>query len=149
LRRGQVATLIGIDSNVLARYIVRDEPQQTALATSFIEKVCTEESPGFIGHIVMCELVWVLRQTYKLDKGIIVDVLAQVLRSKELEVEDTELCHAALRDFRTGPADFADYLLAQRNYRNGCRYTVTFDRKAARHDFFRLLIDANSMEEVS
>lgn len=56
--------MLGVDTKLLVRYIVRDDPRQTAMATRFIERLLARENPGFIGNIVLCELVWVLESVY-------------------------------------------------------------------------------------
>ncbi len=60
--------MTGIDTNVLVRYIVQDDPAQSALATTFIEKNCTAKKPGFINLIVLCELTWVLKRAYRAER---------------------------------------------------------------------------------
>ncbi len=129
----------GIDTNVLVRYIVQDDPKQAAIATRFIEGECTNEHPGFISHIVLCELVWVLESCYAQDKDTIGTVLEQLLKVAQLEIEDPQCVWLALSDYRGGSADFSDHLLARANLASGCEQTVTFDRKAGAAPGFRLL----------
>lgn len=52
--------MIGLDTNALVRYVVRDDAQQTAAATRLIESSCKTNDPGLIALVVLCELVWVL-----------------------------------------------------------------------------------------
>ena len=131
--------MIGLDTNVLARYIVQDDPAQAAAATRLIEGQCTAESPGYVSVPVLLELVWVLTSAYGYEKAIVVPVIRQVLRTAELAVEDHQVVRAALRDFESGAADFADYLIAHRNHARGCTRTCTFDRRAARGRYFALV----------
>lgn len=131
--------MIGLDTNILVRYIVQDEPEQALAAVRLIESRCTRQSPGFVSILVLLELVWVLAAAYEYDKPVIVSVVGQVLRTTEFSVEDGELVWLALRDFESGNADFADCLIAHRNHSSGCETTFTFDRRAARGRYFALV----------
>ena len=131
--------MTGLDTNVLVRYIVQDDPRQSRLAEEFIERSCDETTPGFISQIVLCELVWVLRRSYGYSKEIISQVLRQILSTKELRVEQSSCVWRAVKAFESGGADFSDYLLGAFHQQEGCRFTVTFDEKAARSDLFSLL----------
>jgi len=129
----------GIDTNVLVRYMVQDDPTQSKLAARFIERECTRESPGFVNRIVLCELVWVLDGVYRYPKERIIDALEKLLRIDRFMVEDVQSAWSALQKYRSGPADFADYLLGILNRRAGCDSTVSFDRGACRSGDFTLL----------
>ena len=128
----------GLDTNLLVRYLVRDDPVQAAAARRFIFQNCTPQAPGFVNRIVVCELVWVLESRYKLERGQIVGALAELLEAEQLLFEDEEDLRAAVARYREG-ADLADSLLAAVNRRAGCDYTATFDRKAGRLEGFRVL----------
>lgn len=121
----------GLDTNVLVRYLVQDDPQQTARATRFVEQECSPDAPGHLSHIVLCELVWVLESCYDQNRAGILRVLEAVLGVAELEVESPATVWLALDDYRSGKADFSDHLLARSNGSRGCETTVTFDGKAA------------------
>lgn len=128
--------MIGLDTNVLARYIVQDDPEQSAASVRLIESRCTPQSPGWIGVTALVELSWVLSTAYRYEKNVIVSVIRQLLRTTELKVEDSETAWNALREFESGGGEFADYLLSHRNHRNGCARTYAFDRRAARGRHF-------------
>jgi len=129
----------GIDTNVLARYLVGDEPRQTARAARFIERECSQETPGYINRIVLCELVCVLSGAYEYSREQIADVLKLLMRTAELRVEDHDAAWNAIKDYERGLCDFPDSYLALTNRRAGCESTVTFDRRAARHQYFKRL----------
>ena len=131
--------MIGLDTNVLVRYIVRDDPKQTAVATEVIEKCCTLEAPGWINLIVVCELTWVLQRVYNHPRGSIAGVLETILTSNELKVESADTVWQALRKFRKGTADLADYLIGARNALHDACPTYTFDKRAAADPDFHLL----------
>jgi predicted nucleic-acid-binding protein len=130
--------MIGIDTNVLVRYIVQDDEQQGAIATRWIES-CTVETPGWISVIVLCEMVWVLSGAYGYDKTTVQSVLQRIFFACELAVEKQEYAWSALRDYAQGNADFSDYLIIHLNRSSGCEYTVSFDKKASNHRLVRLL----------
>ena len=131
--------MIGLDTNVLVRYIVQDDVEQAAAATRLIETRCTQQATGYVSVVVLLELIWVLAGAYEYDKSVVASVVGQVLRTTEFTVEDGELVWLALRDFESGGADFADCLIAHRNHSRGCETTFTFDRKAAKRRYFSLV----------
>jgi len=130
--------MIGIDTNVLVRYIVQDDELQAAMATEAIE-ACDVGDPGWISVIVLCETAWVLSRAYGYEKATVQAVLQQILLASELVVEQQDQAWLALRDFALGNADFSDYLIARMNQAVGCKHTMTFDKKASSHQLFRLL----------
>ncbi len=129
----------GIDTNVLVRYIVQDDPAQSLKATHFIEKTCSEERSVFISGIVLCELVWVLESAYEYPKKLIADVLETVLMTCQFCIFQPEILWNSLQAYRNQNIDFADSYIAHLNAANECEYTITFDKKAARLKFFKLL----------
>ncbi|MEW6544329.1 MAG: type II toxin-antitoxin system VapC family toxin [Nitrospirota bacterium] len=131
--------MIGLDTNVLVRYLVQDDPGQSRKASQFITRGCTRESPGFINRIVLCELVWVLETAYGYSKETIAGVLEKVLRTSQFEVEDVQAAWTAFRLYQKGKADFADCLIGILNRRHGCDRTITFDRLAGELDAFEML----------
>ena len=132
--------MIGLDTNVLVRYIVQDDPEQARLATQALEAQCTSKSPGLINVIVLCKLIWVLARGYGYDRQLVGLVIRRILSSPELLVEEDEAVWQALKVYEQGTADFSDYLLGLLNHRAGASPTLTFDRKAATESFFELLI---------
>ena len=128
--------MIGLDTNTLVRYIVQDHAEQALAATRLIEGRCTERSPGYVSALVLTELVWVLNGAYGYTGSDVTRVILQLLRTTEFNIEDSDAVWAALRESETGTADFADYLIAQRNRTAGCTSTYTFNRDAARGKYF-------------
>jgi len=131
--------MIGLDTNVLIRYITQDDREQADIATHWIETNCSIKKPGWISAIVLCEMVWVLSRAYDYDKATVHSVLQRVFLACELVVEAQEDAWVALRAYAQGNADFSDYLIACMNRSAGCEYTVTFDRKASEHRLVQLL----------
>ena len=125
--------MIGLDTNVLVRYVTQDDPAQAEQATRLIETRCTTADPGRVAHIVLCELVWVLTRAYAYSKAQAVSVLEQILVTAELAVESESLALQALDAYRAGGADFSDYLLTLGNREAGCETTYSFDAKLCAH----------------
>src|SRR5258708_4129795 len=111
---------------------------QLHVASRFIENDCSKQEPGFVNQIVLAELVWVLERGYKLDRSVVVAALEALLLARQLSIEHPEDVRAAIRDYMKGE-DFADGLIGAWNTRVGCKYTATFDRRAARRNGFRLI----------
>lgn len=131
--------MIGLDTNVLVRYIVRDDPAQTALADHCIDHRCSREQPGYVSHLVLAELYWVLSSGYGYPRQMLGEVLTTLLSSEEVKIQDAPLVRTALGDFSAGAADFADCLIGLLHQRAECETTVTFDKKATRLPTHRLL----------
>lgn len=131
--------MIGLDTNVLVRYLVQDDPGQSRKATQVIARRCTRDDPGLINRIVLCELVWVLESAYGYSKETIVAVLEKLLRTSQLKIEDTQSAWTSFRMYQKGKADFADCLMGATNRLGGCNETVTFDRAASKLEDFQLL----------
>ena len=123
--------MIGLDTNVLVRYIMQDDAKQAAKATKLIEGLTAQE-PGFITLVSVVELVWVLSSAYLLDRDQIVQALDVILRSKQLVVDQAGHVLRALRAFGAGRADFADCLIERTAVAAGCAKTMTFDVAASK-----------------
>jgi predicted nucleic-acid-binding protein len=123
--------VIGLDTNIVVRYLTRDDPAQSAAAVRIIDSL-NANAPGFLSLVVIAELVWVLETSYDFKKSEIVQVLDNLLRSEELVVERAEIVTQALRAFSASRAGFTDCLIERCGHAVGCRYTATFDQRAAR-----------------
>jgi len=131
--------VIALDTNVLVRYVVGDEPRQAAAARRLIESSCSVESPGVVSLVVLCELVWVLRQGYGCERSEVALVLRRLLAAQELAPERSELAWQALNLYEEGTADFSDYVIGLCGRDEKAAVTVTFDRRAAASPLFRLV----------
>lgn len=130
--------MIGLDTNVIVRYIVQDDPIQSDSATQLFESF-TGESPGFISIVALIETVWTLRSFYDAPRTRIQRVIETLLRSRGVIIEHRDLVWIALGEYSRGNADFADYLIEQRARAAGCDYTLTFDRDAVATAGMKLL----------
>lgn len=130
--------MIGLDTNVVVRYLTHDHAVQTATAVRLIDSL-SADSPGFLSLVVIAELAWVLEGCYRFKKNEIEQVLETLLRSRELTVERAEIVAQALRKFTASDADFADCLIERCGHAAECQFTVTFDRDAAKGADMKLL----------
>lgn len=131
--------MIGLDTNVLVRYLTQDAPIQSPLATDFIEQQLSTSNLGIISHLVLCEVGWVLSRAYHYSREQVAQALHAIMTCQEFQVESVEVAILAWQDYIQGNADFSDYLLARAHQKLGADYTITFDRKAAITPTFKLL----------
>jgi predicted nucleic-acid-binding protein len=117
----------GIDTNILVRFLVRDDPEQAQTVRSLFERAEIENDRFHVSSIVLCELVWVLRSRYRLGREDVCSILDALLDIGLLQIQDRDLARRALAEFRQGPADFSDYLIGWQDRRAGCEETLTFD----------------------
>ena len=123
--------MIGLDTNVLVRYVMQDDPKQSEKASRFIESL-TPETPGFVPLVALVELAWVLTSCYGLTREQVAQALDALLRAKEIVLERAEQVSQALRAFGSSSADFADCLIERIAAAAGCEKTMTFDTGAAK-----------------
>jgi predicted nucleic-acid-binding protein len=121
--------MIGVDTNVLARFVVEDDSRQTERANAMFRRALAKGERIFISDVVLCELVWVLSSAYRVPRDEIAEVLANLTRAKEVEIGDADLVHRALAAFRTGKGDFADYVIRERALTAGCASVATFEKR--------------------
>jgi predicted nucleic-acid-binding protein len=105
---GQV---IGLDTNVLVRYLVQDDKVQSGAATRLVEKVLTVETPGFISLVALVEVIWVLESCYHCTRQEVAAIIERLLRVKQMRVQDAEVVWRAWRLYAGGKTDFADCLI--------------------------------------
>ncbi len=128
----------GIDTNILVRYLVQDDAKQGEIAANYFETLKSQGETCFINHIVLCELVWVLRAVYKLSRDEIINTLESVLKTDIFEFENKDAIWKSIQQMKIGKADFSDYLIGQLNAQAGCTETVSFDKKISGVDGFRI-----------
>jgi predicted nucleic-acid-binding protein len=121
--------MIGLDTNVLVRFLTHDDPVQTPVAIKLMSSL-SPSSPGFVSLVAIAELTWVLTSLYRLEKSEVELVVENLLRSDALVVERSEIVWQALRKFKTCNAGFSDCLLERCGEAAECLYTFTFDKRA-------------------
>lgn len=124
--------MIGLDTNVLVRYLAQDEPVQSALATRLIERRLSEREPGFIGLVVLVETCWVLKRLYGASAAELRDTVRDLLDTRQFVIEQRTVVLRAVARLGDGAGDLADALIAEGAAEAGCARTVTFDRHGTR-----------------
>ena len=122
--------MLGVDTNVLVRYLVRDDQLQFEKAHRLINREVRRGEPVLVSLLVLLETEWILRSRYALAKAEIFAAISALLDATDLAFEDEPCVEQAIYSWNNSAADFADCLIAARNRRLGCRATATFDRKA-------------------
>lgn len=128
--------MIALDTNVLVRFLVEDDADQSARAARLIERAVTDDDALFVSDVVVCEVVWVLAGAYRFGRAEISGTLSELLRARHLTFRDPDGLSRALRAFEVGRADFADYLIREHARASGCETVATFDGALLRDDGF-------------
>lgn len=131
--------MIGLDTNILVRYFLDDDPVWSPTVSLLVEKHLSEDWPGYVNIVTLVELVWILRRQPSYDREKLFQLIMGMANSKVLVLEDANIVKAAAQQFRGGQAGFADYLIAERNAASGATETVTLDRKASMKSPFKHL----------
>ncbi len=122
--------MLGIDTNVLVRFLVRDDEAQFDKARKLIKREANAGQSVLISLLVLLETEWVLRSRYTLSKTAIIGAISALLDTTEIQFEDETSVEQALFIWKNNTADFADCLIGAHNHRLGCRATATFDTRA-------------------
>ncbi|HTF71391.1 MAG TPA: type II toxin-antitoxin system VapC family toxin [Edaphobacter sp.] len=131
--------MIGLDTNVILRYLLQDDPKQTPLANHIVDQVLSQENPGFITLVTVLEIVWVLRSLLKQTRTEIATHLENLLAADTLEVQNEQQVFEAVFALRRGTGEFEDALIGALNAWAGCPHTLTFDKRALRMPYFQLI----------
>lgn len=129
--------MIGLDTNILVRYLTQDDPFQSPKATETFERRLTEKNPGFVSIVAMVETVWVLERAYGLTTDEIVGAIERVLQTDVLMVENEQEVFTAVIALKEGQGSFANAVIAALGARMGCSWTLTFDQKTLRLPGFK------------
>jgi predicted nucleic-acid-binding protein len=129
----------GLDTNVLVRYLTQDDPEQARKANAVVAESTAGSGRCYIGPVVLCELTWVLRESYDRTKPDLIKTLELILATRQFEIGSKDVVRAAVEAYRTGRGDFADYLIGESHRQDGCAETVTFDRRLRGATGFRVL----------
>ena len=124
--------MTGLDTNVLVRYIMQDDPKQSPKATAIVETLAGVGS-AYITLVSMVELAWILTASFELTRAQVSLALDGIIRTKQFKIENADQVIRALRVFKLGKSDFADCLIERSANSAGCVKTITFDVKAAKY----------------
>jgi predicted nucleic-acid-binding protein len=130
--------MIGLDTNILVRYLTLDDPAQFRQAAQILERHLTEDDPGFVSLVTIAEMVWVLRSSYDFTNEQVAAAVRRMLRVPALQIQNAREVFFAAEALRKGEASFDDALIGALGAWAGCTTTFTFDRKAARLKDFKL-----------
>jgi len=125
--------VIALDTNVLVRFLVRDDEKQARRARRLIEEAIGAETEVFLSDVVLCETVWVLEASYKLKRPAIEKTLRSLLAARYLRFTSSDRVARAVAAYAAGRGDFADYMIREHAVAAGCETVYTFD-KALRPD---------------
>jgi predicted nucleic-acid-binding protein len=128
--------MIGLDTNVLVRFLVEDDKAQTEKAARFMERAIAADEPIFISDVVMCETVWVLVAAYRVARREIGEALGRLLMAAHLRFASVDRLSRAREAFLAGKGDFADYVIREEALAAGCDRVATFDRVLLKEDGF-------------
>lgn len=131
--------MIALDTNVLVRLLVKDDPDQFAKALAVLERATDTEEPCFISDAVLCETAWVLASRYGAGRAEILAAMSELVADGRCAFDAPEALTETLQAFEDGRADFSDYLIGASARRRGVRTTYTFDRKLEKDEGFTLL----------
>jgi predicted nucleic-acid-binding protein len=132
--------MIGLDTNVLLRYLVQDDPTQSPKASEVIERRLSKENPGFVSLVCVLEIVWILGSLYKRSREQIADHVEMLLAADTLEVQNEQEVYQAVVALKNGSGTFQDALIGALGTWRGCSATLTFDQNAAKRlNGFQLL----------
>lgn len=125
--------MIGLDTNILVRYLTQDEPLQAELANKMINQSVKQGDLIWVGQIVLSETIWVLERAYKIEKEEMINVLHMLLQTQELIFENHDIVWQALQDYKESKSvGFVDCLIGRQNISHDCVFTYTFDKNAAK-----------------
>lgn len=123
--------MIGLDTNVLIRYLTQDDKKQAAKASRLVEETLSADEPGFVTLIAVVEIAWVLESCYGVDHDNQLVVLHELLTTRQLVIERADLVYRALKRCNDRKADFSDALITVISEENGCEKVFTFDKRAS------------------
>lgn len=120
--------MTGLDTNVVLRFLLEDDPHQTAQVRRLLAEARDRREPLYLSMVVLCETVWTLKSVYRKSRQEIANALLLILDADVFQVEEEDNVRTAVQLYQTGRAEFPDYLIGQIHQAHGCRHTVTFDR---------------------
>ncbi|HUZ96284.1 MAG TPA: type II toxin-antitoxin system VapC family toxin [Edaphobacter sp.] len=132
--------MIGLDTNVILRYLLQDDPKQTRQVNQIVDRQLSEQNPGVINLVTVLEVVWVLRSLLKQTPSQIASHVENLLAADFLEVQNEQQVFEAVFALKRGTGEFEDALIGALNAWTGCFHTLTFDRKAARLPHFQAIV---------
>ncbi len=131
--------MTGIDSNVLIRFIVRDDEDQFLKAQELLVQGSSSANPCYVCDIAIAEMIWVLTRRYRIPAATLIDFIKDLVAANNIVIESSEQLRRALDAWKSSGADLADCFIGELNKKAGCTKTVTFDKGASKLESFELL----------
>lgn len=131
--------MIGVDTNILVRFVLDDDPVWSPAAAVFINETLSSENVGFINVVTLAEFARTLKKEAGFNRESLALVVESFLQSDKIALGNADIVERALARFRTGNSGFADYLIAELNIASGAEPTMTIDKRAARNEAFEQL----------
>ena len=128
----------GLDTNVLVRYLTQDDPAQSRQANAIFDDAIAKGERVHVDTVVLCELVWVLRSAYRMDRPTIADALGKLIDTAQMSFDDRDLLREAVQRYAAGSGDFSDQIVGLRHRAAGCDSTLTFDRALKSSELFTI-----------
>ena len=131
--------MIGIDTNILVRFLVGDNTRQANRVYKLFKKAEEAKTEFFVPSLVVLELIWVLESAYEIDRSDIIDSISQLILMPIFEFENLSAIQKFVVEAQESKFDLSDLLIAQTANANGCEKVLTFDKKASKYKLFDLL----------
>ena len=129
---------MGVDTNILVRFLVRDDEQQATIVYDLLKKAETEKEMLFVPLLVVLELIWVLDSAYAISRNEILDSICDLMSMPIFKFEQPQTLQQFVSSAKANQYDLPDLLIAHCAKANGCERTLTLDRKASRSALFKL-----------
>lgn len=129
----------GIDTNILVRFLVGDDPDQANAVYNLFKKIEEDKRQLFVSLLVVLELLWVLEAVYKIKRNKIIASLADLILMPILEFENLEAIQNFIIESKNTRYELSDLLIANTSSFYGCESVLTFDKQASKYSLFELL----------
>ena len=128
----------GVDTNILARFLVGDDKAQAKKVYRIFKKAEVEKSELFVPFLVLLELIWVLESVYMISRSDILDSISELLLMPILKFEHQSVLQQFIPSAQANTYDLSDLLIAYSAKNQGCEKIITFDKKASTFHLFEL-----------
>jgi len=125
-----------LDTNVVVRFLVRDDPAMTDRARQVFEHARDTGAPVLISNLVLLEILWVLGSVYRFSRQAIIDATDRPQSLPGVRFDSREVVCEFVRLGRSTSFDLADILIGLAAKQQGCETTLTLDKKAGQSEFF-------------
>ncbi|MCH7930841.1 MAG: type II toxin-antitoxin system VapC family toxin [Proteobacteria bacterium] len=124
--------IVGVDTNVLLRLFLKDDPEQLAEVRAMVDRVAEAGGSLYVPQTVLCELAWVLSVKAGFARDRVAEAVRGLVETAMIEVEGRDAVCAALERHATTGAGFADCLIVENALAAGASSFATFDRSLLR-----------------